>query len=847
MDRYELTDGSSAKFWQWEVRGNELIVEYGRIGTKGQANAKSFDSDAAANAAAVKLVKEKTSKGYALVGGVAAPAPKAQVVPKAVEVSRAESSLPWISDSDLAALAATLAKKSKKAPEDIVYAATGDNPVRHPNGGQASKVDATLAGLFDLGLLPARVFGDIAFRLSYASDWLSTEKLVSLAHSDFYPAGAYDYLMVKIGARDAALVAPANDASYPAGVQRILPFARRRLGIGNEPVADDVAREFVRSFLSGAGSFSSWTVRDGRVEPITLSSYDEVKAWVSTIGLGEVWDALVVSEAKSSGFRAIWRATPWLNEAPVSELGTLLAACTGADGAFLFDMLAKRNDPAQALADIAMGMTPGDATGSNREAYRLRETVALVAGARLVAEGREIPAAFDDFIWLLDAAEPRVFNHAYASALRAFPRERVLARVRAFLDAPSENGNALEDPARAPVGLGAHFDEALFERYVSAVNWDQVQDRAAYAGRLGLDVLPKLVARCDAATGTAKTAFVTAIQCMLVGHAERTGEPFAAEYDKWFEPALCREKELWEKAIVLLPQARRDAYMVAWAKLDPFEWQRNLPLCSDEAIDEVIGSMFALRAAKRVHVTYPKGVDFGLLAELLGRVGPRTVPMVKRHYAKNADAKGRELLEAIGLSLAEVGETGAQASTPVAALDESVVATLTKLASDLGEQESEYKIELPTGKILLAESGHAAPKVLGRSSNARSADVLAYYTERDLDGATAGLEAICLRLQTEPVARWEEILQNGSPILDSNVVGLVLADEEAFDEMKDDDRDEVDELIGDNTASGEGVAVHRDAFLALYVGEMASEHRLYWGLDAEGAPSCLVARFVYPE
>ena len=69
MQRLELIEGATAKFWQYEVRNNELVVEYGRIETKGQSNVKSFDTPSAAEAAAAKLVREKLAKGYALANG----------------------------------------------------------------------------------------------------------------------------------------------------------------------------------------------------------------------------------------------------------------------------------------------------------------------------------------------------------------------------------------------------------------------------------------------------------------------------------------------------------------------------------------------------------------------------------------------------------------------------------------------------------------------------------------------------------------------------------------------------------------------------------------------------------
>lgn len=62
--RFELVDGGSRKFWQVDVRDDELTVRFGRIGTVGQEKVKRLASAAAATSEAVRLVKEKTGKGY---------------------------------------------------------------------------------------------------------------------------------------------------------------------------------------------------------------------------------------------------------------------------------------------------------------------------------------------------------------------------------------------------------------------------------------------------------------------------------------------------------------------------------------------------------------------------------------------------------------------------------------------------------------------------------------------------------------------------------------------------------------------------------------------------------------
>jgi len=59
-----FTQGSSNKFWKIAVLGCEMIVIFGRIGTKGSTITKVFESEDRAKREANKLVLEKTRKGY---------------------------------------------------------------------------------------------------------------------------------------------------------------------------------------------------------------------------------------------------------------------------------------------------------------------------------------------------------------------------------------------------------------------------------------------------------------------------------------------------------------------------------------------------------------------------------------------------------------------------------------------------------------------------------------------------------------------------------------------------------------------------------------------------------------
>jgi len=64
MRHFELSEGTSSKFWEIEQDGSDLNIRWGRIGTAGQCQSKTFADATKATAALDKLIHEKTRKGY---------------------------------------------------------------------------------------------------------------------------------------------------------------------------------------------------------------------------------------------------------------------------------------------------------------------------------------------------------------------------------------------------------------------------------------------------------------------------------------------------------------------------------------------------------------------------------------------------------------------------------------------------------------------------------------------------------------------------------------------------------------------------------------------------------------
>jgi uncharacterized protein (TIGR02996 family) len=88
MRTFTFKEGNSDKFWNIELHGNAFTVTYGRSGSKGQTQTKTFADAVRAKAAHDKLVNEKLGKGYVETTAAAA-APAAPVSTLARELEAA--------------------------------------------------------------------------------------------------------------------------------------------------------------------------------------------------------------------------------------------------------------------------------------------------------------------------------------------------------------------------------------------------------------------------------------------------------------------------------------------------------------------------------------------------------------------------------------------------------------------------------------------------------------------------------------------------------------------------------------------------------------------------------------
>ena len=64
MRSFTFTEGTSNKFWNIDLQGTKFTVTFGKVGTNGQTQVKTFPDEAAARKEHDKLVAEKVKKGY---------------------------------------------------------------------------------------------------------------------------------------------------------------------------------------------------------------------------------------------------------------------------------------------------------------------------------------------------------------------------------------------------------------------------------------------------------------------------------------------------------------------------------------------------------------------------------------------------------------------------------------------------------------------------------------------------------------------------------------------------------------------------------------------------------------
>ncbi|EGK9458262.1 WGR and DUF4132 domain-containing protein [Escherichia coli] len=135
MKTYIYQDEKSHKFWAVEQQDNELHISWGKVSTNGQSQVKSFADAAAAEKAELKLIAEKTKKGYVEEVSVITPTsvpvqviecPEIAPLPQDKPVFVGDN-LPWLADD------AQIILPTEVAPTTLSHRRWPGDPVPQEN------------------------------------------------------------------------------------------------------------------------------------------------------------------------------------------------------------------------------------------------------------------------------------------------------------------------------------------------------------------------------------------------------------------------------------------------------------------------------------------------------------------------------------------------------------------------------------------------------------------------------------------------------------------------------------------------------------------------------------------
>ena len=125
MKSFIYQDEKSHKFWAVEQQGNELHISWGKVGTQGQSQVKNFADAAAAEKAELKLIAEKTKKGYVEDASVNVHiSPVTKVTPEVETSPESKNKRLWLADDAAIPLTDDInrfAFPHRSRPRDINY------------------------------------------------------------------------------------------------------------------------------------------------------------------------------------------------------------------------------------------------------------------------------------------------------------------------------------------------------------------------------------------------------------------------------------------------------------------------------------------------------------------------------------------------------------------------------------------------------------------------------------------------------------------------------------------------------------------------------------------------------
>ena len=279
MERYELVEGSSSKFWEVLVEGSTLSVRFGRIGTNGQTKDKDFDSAEAATKEKNKLVKEKIGKGYALAGAGNAPV---QATPEPAAAAAAKTKL-------------TKAETDAAAPVESTQPAEGDRSAaaaavpKLPPPAASADLDGLLKAALPTRSRPGEALGAGTAWQRFAAGLKELLPYIQKAQPE---AGAW-------------LAANLGETGPKSGTGSVGSWLKSKFGTGETAVlSEESAMEWARRLQSAVAALpqESWRVKSGQ-QALALATAKHFAEWYMPTAGGARAATVALRLAFASPFR----------------------------------------------------------------------------------------------------------------------------------------------------------------------------------------------------------------------------------------------------------------------------------------------------------------------------------------------------------------------------------------------------------------------------------------------------------------------------------------------------------------------------------------------------------------
>jgi hypothetical protein len=608
----------------------------------------------------------------------------------------------------------------------------------------------------------------------------------------------------------------------PANVRRALPFVRRRLGIEAPLRSPELFSSLVKAHVQSTGSGELWMLRDGVLVPEPLERLEQVMELAALVAPGESLEAAIVAAVPSGELppHEMWRLLPFYASAPAERFFSMFERTYYYPDQIL-PVLARRQDPPELLFTLLRREQAKDGN--------ILDWLANAIARRLHEIGQPVPRELDAEVTF--RSTPRRYEDpawdVYVNGLRAFPRERLLARVDALL--ASEN----EDERDAAVtGLRAYPDEERLRRVARDA------ERVRVLGGVGPVAIPFLCEALEEAEDEQAFLLRYSLTGALVG---------APVIEEAWDDLLATESQLFSLVFASLPLERRDRWVRKHLDERAAAIVHFLHLLGDDALGEALGKIVALE----------KLPD---LRHALGRLGVRATRPLVRHLTGASPARVLEVVNQSRLP-DEVADRllGNQRPKRLPIVSGSIVdgpRYLSLVSPHLLAARTAAHLKLTGDRIAIGDYDTEHRRVLDRRVPAGKHPVTLHYKDGDFSAyPTAGLEAILIRFRDATPTTWVEANDDEGPALGGDEFSFWLGDEERIAEQPDAAATAIEEAGEDCYTDGlalaelDGDTEDESGALVIYIGECCRTTRAFWGFadgDPEDAtPAALVAAFQY--